>query len=64
MQLNKDEIIRDGENHYSVFCILGSVIYVKRTLDINSTPYDLEDVLKHYRKIEIIGDKNNGWKRI
>lgn len=60
MQLNKDEIIRDGENHYSVFCILGSVIYVKRTLDINSTPYDLEDILKHYRKIEIIGDKNNG----
>ena len=60
MQLNKDEIIKDGENFYSVFCILGSVIYVKRTLDINSTPYDLEDVLKHYRKIEIIGDKNNG----
>ena len=60
MQLNKDEIIKDGENHYSVFCILGSVIYVKRTLDINSIPYTLEDVLKHYRKIEIIGDKNNG----
>ena len=59
MQLNKDEIIKDGENHYSVFCILGSVIYVKRTLDINSIPYTLEDVLKHYRKIEIIGDKSN-----
>lgn len=60
MQLNKDEIIKDGENFYSVFCILGSVIYVKRTLDVNSTPYNLEDVLKHYRKIEIIGDKSNG----
>lgn len=60
MQLNKDEIIKDGENFYSVFCILGSVIYVKRILDVNSTPYVLEDVLKHYRKIEIIGDKNNG----
>lgn len=59
MQLNKDEIIKDGENFYSVFCILGSVIYVKRTLDVNSTPYNLEDVLKHYRKIEIIGDKSN-----
>lgn len=57
MQLNKDEIIKDGENFYSVFCILGSVIYVKRTLDVNSAPYALEDVLKHYRKIEIIGDK-------
>lgn len=60
MQVNKDEIIKDGENFYSVFCILGSVIYVKRTLDVNSPPYALEDVLKYYRKIEIIGDKNNG----
>ncbi len=55
MQLNKKEIIKDGENLFSVFCVLGSVIYVKRVFDVNSSPaYELEKVLKHYRKIEIM----------
>lgn len=58
MQLNKGDIIKDGDNYFSIFCVMGSVIYVKRILDVNSTPYyELEEVLKHYRKIEIIKDK-------
>ena len=61
MKLNKDEIIRDGDSYFSVFCVMGSVVYVKSVSDVNSTPfYELEDVLKHYRKIEIIGDKEHG----
>lgn len=38
MQLIKEELIGDGENLYSVFCVLGSVIYVKRVFDVNATP--------------------------
>ena len=55
IQLNKEEIIKDGENVFSVFCVLGSVVYVKRAFDVNNSPsYELEEVLKHYRKIEIM----------
>ncbi len=55
MELNKEEIIKDGENLFSVFCVMGSVIYVKRVFDVNSSPaYKLEEVLKFYRKIEIM----------
>ena len=55
MQLNKEEIIKDGKNLFSVFCVLGSVAYVKQVSDVNSSPaYELEEVLKHYRKIEIM----------
>ena len=55
MQLNKEEIIKDGENLFLVFCVMGSVIYVKRVFNVNSSPaYELEEVLKHYRKIEIM----------
>ena len=55
MELNTEEIIKDGENLFSVFCVLGSVIYVKRVFDVNSSPaYELEEVLKYYRKIEIM----------
>ena len=55
MQLNKEDIIRDGENLYSIFCVLGSVVYVKRIFDVNGSPsYELKEVLKHYRKIEIM----------
>lgn len=55
MQLNRNDIIKDGRNTYVVFCILGSVIYVKPVPDVNSSPaYELEEVLKHYRKIEIM----------
>lgn len=55
MKLNKEKIIKDGENLFSVFCVLGSVVSVKRVFDVNSSPvYELEEVLKHYRKIEIM----------
>lgn len=62
MQLNKGDIIKDGENYFSIFCVMCSVIYVKKVLNVNSAPtsyYELEEVLKHYRKIEIIGDSKN-----
>lgn len=55
IQLNKEEIIKDGENVFSVFCVLGSVVYVKQVLSVNNSPhYELKEVLKHYRKIEIM----------
>ena len=55
MQLKKEEIIRDGENLFLVFCVLGSVVYVVRVRDVNDSPScELEEVLKHYRKIEIM----------
>ena len=55
MQLNKEEIIADGKNMFSVFCVLGSAVYVKRVIDVNNSPsYQLEDVLKRYRKLEIM----------
>ena len=55
MELNKEEIIKDGKDLFSVFCVLGSVVYVKRMFDVNSNPtYELEEVLKYYRKIEIM----------
>lgn len=55
MELNKEEIIKDGKDLFSVFCVLGSVGYVKRMFDVNSNPaYELEEVLKYYRKIEIM----------
>ena len=60
MELNKGDIIKDGENIFSIFCVLGSVIYVQKFADVISTPvYELEEVLQHYRKIEIIGDKKH-----
>ena len=55
MELNKEEIIKDGENRFSVFCVLGSVVYVKRIHNVNDSPsYELKEVLKYYRKIEIM----------
>ena len=55
MQLNKGNVIKDGEKYFSIFCVLGSVIYVQRNLDvISTTVYELDDALKHYRKIEIM----------
>ena len=56
MQLNRNDIIKGGRNIYTVFGILGSVIYVKPVPDVNDIPvYELEEVLKYYRKIEIMG---------
>ncbi len=55
MQLNKDDLIKNGEIIFAVFCVLGSVVYVKRVFDVNNSPaYELEEVLKYYRKIEIM----------
>lgn len=55
MQLNKEDVIKDGENLFAVFCVMGSVVYVKQIFDVNDSPsYELEEVLKHYRKIEIM----------
>lgn len=55
MELNKGEIIKDGENLFSGFCVMGSVIYVKRVFGVNSSPvYELKEILKYYRKIEIM----------
>ena len=57
MKLNKGDIIKDGEEYFSVFCVMCSVIYVQRVSDIGKkTYYELEDILKHYRKIEVMGD--------
>ena len=55
MILEKGELIKDGENYFSVFCTVWSVIYVKKAFNVNSSPYyELEEVLKHYRKIEVM----------
>lgn len=55
MTVNKGDIIKDGENYFSVFCVMGSVIYVKCIHDVNDSPvYELVEVLKQYRKIEIM----------
>ena len=52
MQLNKNDLIKDGEKTFIVFCIMGSVVYVKPFVDVKDTPaYGLEEVLKHCRKI-------------
>lgn len=55
MKIYKNDMIKDGEDYFSVFCVMGSVVYVKKILDVNDTPaYELEEVLKSYRKIEIM----------
>ena len=55
MQLNKNDVIKGSENIFSVFCVLDNVVYVKRMFDVNNSPsYELEEVLKSYRKIEIM----------
>lgn len=57
MKLNKGDIIKDGEEYFSVFCVMCSVIYVQSVSDIGKkTYYELEEILKHYRKIEVMGD--------
>ena len=55
VQLSKGDVIKDGENLYTVVGVLGSVVYAKRVFDVNcTTSYKLEEVVKHYRKIEIM----------
>lgn len=53
--VSRNDMIKDGENYFSVFGVMGSVVYLKRIFDVNSSPvYEWEDVLKQYRKIEIM----------
>lgn len=53
--MDKGDIIKDGEKYFSVLCVLGSVVYVKQIFDVNDTRmYMWEEVLKQYRKIEIM----------
>lgn len=55
IKLSRNDAIKDGENLFLVYCVLGSVVYVKRAFDVkDSPPYELEEVMKHYRKIEIM----------
>lgn len=55
IKLSRNDAIKDGENLFLVYCVLGSVVYAKRVSDVNSSPtYELEEVLKYYRKIEIM----------
>ena len=55
MKICNNDMIKDGEDYFSVFCVMGSVIYVKCIHDVNDSPvYELEEVLKQYRKIEIM----------
>ena len=56
MKLNKGDIIKDGEKYFSVFCVMCSVMYVQRVYDMGKKLYyELEEILKYYRKIEIMG---------
>jgi hypothetical protein len=56
--VNKGDIIRDGEDYFFIFCVMGSAVYVKMMVDVNDTPvYEWNELLKHYRKIEIMGSK-------
>lgn len=53
--MNKGDIIRDGEDYFFIFCVMGSAVYVKMMVDVNDTPvYEWNELLKHYRKIEIM----------
>ena len=55
MQLNKGDIILDGEHRFSVYAVLGSTVYVESINNVKDSPgIDLAEVLKQYRKIEIM----------
>ncbi len=56
MHLKKGEAIRDGEINFLISCVMWNVIYVELAFGVDVTPdYELKEVLKHYRKIGIIG---------
>lgn len=38
MNLNKGDVIKDGDNYFSIFYIMCSVIYVKRLSNVNDSP--------------------------
>ena len=57
MQLNKGDIIKDGEKYFSVFCIIGSVVYVNG-LDVNSSPgYELVRYWSIIEKLKLLTTK-------
>ncbi len=59
MQLNRNDIIKDGENIFSVFCVMGSAICGKPFADVYDTSaYEMEEILKYYRKIEIMKNES------
>ena len=58
MQLNKGDIIADGEHKFSVYAVLGSTVYVDSISNVKDSPgIDLAEVLKQYRKIEMMKNK-------
>lgn len=63
MKLAKGDLIKDGDNFYTVFCIIMSTVYVKPYVDrVHSEYIELSEVLQCYRKIEVIGGTNDGIK--
>lgn len=61
MNLNKGDLIKDGDNFYKVFYVIMSVVYVKPYTDkVHSEYIELSEVLQCYRKIEVIGE-NKRW---
>ena len=55
MFLNKGDIILDGEHRFSVYAVLGSTVYVESINNVKDSPgIDLAEVIKQYRKIEIM----------
>ena len=62
MKLNKDDIIKDGEDYFFIFCILCKVVYVYDIKKVNCSVsdvkhkpcYEMKDVLKYYKKVEFI----------
>lgn len=58
MQLNKGDIIVDGEQKFSVYAVLGTTIYVNSINNVKDSPgIDLAEVLEQYRKIEVMKNK-------
>ena len=57
MKCTKGDIIKDGDKLYFVFAVLGSVIYVRTLPDVYDSPsfdHELKEVLKYYRKTEVM----------
>lgn len=60
MKLVKGDLIKDGDNFYTLFCIIMSVVYVKPYVDkVHNEYIELSEVLLCYRKIEIIEETND-----
>lgn len=65
MQLNRGDIIRDKEEMLSVACVLGSTVYVesfKGRVGDKVPCYKIDDVSKHFKKVEIMRGKDAAGK--